>query len=155
MGTQLCFLAFSMLFLASSGHHCSVLCPSQTPGPLTLAPSQGPCPAQPWDFREADFIPDMPPRAAMGLPACRTHIVMFPLCAGCCPQKFFLVSHLTPSCCSQPQSLLCLGRTGVCHFISVSSHSADFYRMFAMCQTLLGTGDAAVNKLDGARAINK
>lgn len=45
------FPCFPMLFLASSGHHPSVLHPSQTPGPMTLAQSQGPCPAQPRDLR--------------------------------------------------------------------------------------------------------
>ena len=49
-GDPAVFFCLSMLFLASSRHHSSVLCPSQTPGPLTLAPSQGLCPAPPWDF---------------------------------------------------------------------------------------------------------
>lgn len=38
------FSCFLMLFLASSGHHSSVLHPSQTPSPVTLASSQGPRP---------------------------------------------------------------------------------------------------------------
>lgn len=126
-GDPAVFSCFSMLFLASSGHHFSVLRPSQTPSALILAPSQRPCPAQPWDFWEATSIPDVPPWAAVGLLACRTHRRSdVPTLCGRLPPKVLPCVSLN----SLPQpapSLLCLGRTGVCRFISTSSPLADFY----------------------------